>query len=192
MRPDLIALTVIGRTNLAADKPQDSRLEGEVLALFDQLRVPLLRYLSTFGLPIADGEEVIQESFLALVRHLQAGKPRENLPGWLFRVAHNLALKARQRDRRDLENRVSAGDPGFIMDSALNPEERAVDTQTRRNLRAVVEALPERDRQCLFLRAEGLRYRGIATVLNISAGSVSLSLARSLARLASVVERCKL
>lgn len=163
-----------------------------MLSLFDQLRDPLLRYLSTFGLLIPDAEEIIPEAFLALVRHLQAGKSREDLPGWLFRAAHNLALKARYRDRRDFENRASAGDAGFIADSAPNPEERAADTQSRLHLWAAVEALPERDRQCLFLRAEGLRYRGIANVLDISIGAVALSLARSLARLASVVERCKL
>lgn len=192
MGSDFIAGTGSGRWHAATDKPRDGRLEAEVLSLFDQLRDPLLRYLSTFGLLIPDAEEIIQEAFLALVRHLQAGKSRENLPGWLFRVAHNLALRARQRDRRDFENRASVGDSGFIADSAPNPEERAADTQSRLHLWAVVEALPERDRQCLFLRAEGLRYRGIADVLDISVGAVSLSLARSLARLASVVERCKL
>jgi RNA polymerase sigma-70 factor (ECF subfamily) len=191
MRSNFIAVTAsVGRC--ATDKPRDGGLEAEVLALFDQLRDPLLRYLSTFGLPVPDGEEIIQEAFLALVRHLQAGKSRENLPGWLFRVAHNLALKARHRDRRNFENRASSGGAGFIIDAAPNPEERAADTQNRRHLRAVVEALPQRDRQCLFLRAEGLRYRGIADVLNISVGAVSLSLSRSLARLASVIERCKL
>lgn len=192
MRSDVLALTGAGQARAKVDRPGDQRLEAEVLALFDQLRDPLLRYLSTFGLPIPDGEEIIQETFLALVRHLQAGKPRENLPGWLFRVAHNLALKARHRDRRDLENRAFGGDAGFIADAAPNPEERAADRQSRRHLWAVVEALSERDQQCLFLRAEGLRYRGIAGVLNISVGAVSLSLARSLSRLASVIERCKL
>jgi len=49
--------------------------------------------------------------------------------------------------------------------------------------------LPEQSRRCLFLRAEGLRYREIAQVLDMSLGAVSLSLARSLARIARAVER---
>jgi len=49
--------------------------------------------------------------------------------------------------------------------------------------------LPEEDRRCLVLRAEGLRYREIASVLEISLGSVALSLERSLTRLARVVQR---
>src|SRR5882724_8295409 len=78
-----------------------SRLEEEVVALFDELRDRLLRYLLSFGLTIPDGEEVIQEVFLSLFRHLQRGGPRDNLHGWLFRVAHNLALKRRYRTRKD-------------------------------------------------------------------------------------------
>jgi RNA polymerase sigma-70 factor (ECF subfamily) len=50
-------------------------------------------------------------------------------------------------------------------------------------LQAVLRALPEQDRCCLHLRAEGLRYREIASVLGISLGSVSIALARSLARM---------
>jgi RNA polymerase sigma-70 factor (ECF subfamily) len=50
-------------------------------------------------------------------------------------------------------------------------------------LLAVVHALPELDQGCLRLRAEGLRYREIASVLGMSLGAVSISLTRSLARL---------
>jgi DNA-directed RNA polymerase specialized sigma24 family protein len=51
------------------------------------------------------------------------------------------------------------------------------------------QALPEQNRWCLYLRAEGLRYREIAEVLDISLGSVSLCLERSLARIARAAER---
>jgi RNA polymerase sigma-70 factor (ECF subfamily) len=54
---------------------------------------------------------------------------------------------------------------------------------------AVVEALPDLDRRCLVLRAEGLRYREIAGVLDISLGAVSLSLGRSMARIARAIKR---
>jgi RNA polymerase sigma-70 factor (ECF subfamily) len=57
------------------------------------------------------------------------------------------------------------------------------EAQRRQKLQTVLRALPQQDRYCLCLRAEGLRYREIAQVLNISLGTVSMSLARSLARL---------
>jgi RNA polymerase sigma-70 factor (ECF subfamily) len=48
--------------------------------------------------------------------------------------------------------------------------------------------LPETERCCLYLRAEGLRYRQIAEVLEISLGGVSEMLGRTLARLSRVEE----
>lgn len=168
----------------AASSARRNRPEEEVVALFDQLRDPLLRYLSSLGLAFEDGEEVIQEVFLALFQHLQRGKPRDNLRGWLFRVAHNLALKRRYRTLRESGSRADlAREPG------PSPEEQVVNRQTERRLRAVVQALPEQDRRCLFLRAEGLRYREIAAILDMSLGAVSLSLGRSLARIARAAER---
>ena len=54
---------------------------------------------------------------------------------------------------------------------------------------SVVQALPEQSRWCLYLRAEGLRYREIAEVLGMSLGAVSLSLERSLALIARAAQR---
>jgi RNA polymerase sigma-70 factor (ECF subfamily) len=164
-----------------------SEIECEVIRLFDQFRNPLLRYVLSFGLSVHDAEEVTQDVFLALFRHLQHGKSRHNLRGWIFRVAHNLTLKQRAANKK-LQDALDA-DPSIVqakLDSTPSPEEQMASGQTLRRLRTVLRALPEQDRCCLALRAEGLRYREIAAALGVSLGSVSLSLSRSLARLGSV------
>ena len=162
-----------------------SDLEIEVTQFFDDLREPLLRYLSSFGLSMHDAEEIIQEAFLSLFLHLRAGKPRSNIRGWIFRVAQNLGLKRREKNHRAL--RIIANSDECPVESQLDvapdPEQQISSVQRRTRLLAVLNVLPEHDRQCLYLRAEGLRYREIAQVLDISLGSVALSLARSLARL---------
>ncbi len=186
---DLAAATVKD-TAPALDRRDDGgALEALLVALFDEHRDALLRYLSSLGLPFSDGEEVIQEVFLSLFAHLRAGKSRENLRGWVFRVAHNLGLKRRYRNRGDISVGTTAANGEWAIDPGANPEEAAVSSQMKERLLAVVQALPEQDRQCLFLRAEGLRYREIASVLDISLGAVSISLARSLARMTRIAER---
>ena len=165
-------------------------LEYEVIHLFDQLRDPLLRYALSFGLQAHDGDDIIQEVFLSLFRHLQLGRSRRNLRGWVFRVAHNLALKRRFANQK-LQQREEPG-AGFA-DIALDPtpsvEDQLVLNERRARLRAVLRALPEQDQQCLRLRAEGLKYREIAGVLEMSLGAVAISLTRSLARLERADER---
>ena len=145
----------------------------------------MLRYVLSLGLPAHDGEDIVQEVFLALFRHLRAGKPRDNLRGWIFRVGFNLALKRRTANGR-AEDATEFGD---WKHPDPNPEELAARNRTRARLWAVVRALPERDRCCLWLRAEGLRYREIAEALDISLGSVAMSLSRSLAKLSEAEER---
>jgi RNA polymerase sigma-70 factor (ECF subfamily) len=165
-------------------EPRGTALEEEVVALFDCLREPLLRYLASLGLPLADGEEIVQEVFLSLFQHLRRGGGRSHLRGWIFRVAHNLGLK-----RRGRMPRTSNFNWEWLPDPAPGPEEQFFQYETGRRMRAVLRALPELDRRCLILRAEGLRYREIAGTLAMSLGAVSISLARSLARITRATER---
>jgi RNA polymerase sigma-70 factor (ECF subfamily) len=168
----------------------ESMVEQKVIELFDELRVPLLRYLAGFPLTVQDSEDVNQEVFLALFQHLRIGKSHQNVRGWLFRTAHNLALKKHLRSRKDIEN---AGPlmavEERIADPGPSPEDQFAFNQTQQRLMSVVGAMPEQNRWCLYLRAEGLRYREIAEVLNISLGSVSLYLERSLAHIARAAQR---
>ena len=169
-----------------AGREPASPLVEEVVGLFDRLRDRLLRYVISLGLPVADGEDIVQEVFLSLFRHLQQGRSRRNLRAWTFRVAHNQALKRRTQTRANAQPLADEGAcwADLVPDPNPSPEDRMAASQRRRRVLAVVSALPEQDRRCLILRAEGLRYREIAEVLDISLGAVSLSLGRSLARLA--------
>ena len=148
----------------------------EVTKLFGEYRHPLFRYLLSLGLNPQDVEEIIQDVFLALFQHLKAGKPRDNLRGWIFRVGHNLGLKLRMRRPVlvEVDDRI---------DPLPNPEQQALQSQKQRRIDAVIGALPEQDRACLSLRAEGFRYREIAEILSISLGAVAQSLERSLGKL---------
>jgi RNA polymerase sigma-70 factor (ECF subfamily) len=174
----------ISARSAAAPSSQRPNLESEVVSLFDQLRNPLLRYVLSIGIRVQEAEEIVQDVFLSLYRHVRIGRSRSNLRGWVFRVAHNLALKQRESSRRQAGSPVGSGNVAErSCDPAPDPEEQMFRSERRKRLLAVLHALPEQDQACLYLRAEGLRYREIADVLDISLGSVSISLTRSLARL---------
>jgi RNA polymerase sigma-70 factor (ECF subfamily) len=157
---------------------------NRVVCLFDELSGHLLLYLLSFPLPRQDAEDIVQETFLALFQHLKSGRSRQNLRGWLFRVAHHLALKRRQANRRlhrpeNLDEILSTHpDPSEAADVALDMNQR------HRRFQGILKALPERDRLCIVLRADGMRYREIAQMVGISLGAVSLSVSRTLARMA--------
>jgi RNA polymerase sigma-70 factor (ECF subfamily) len=191
-RPRSLVLPFLGRLGHGErDSSRFTELEAEIIGLFDQMRGRILRYALSFGLPVSDAEEILQEAFLALYQHLLRGRSRDSLSAWLFRVTHNLSLK-----RRFVITRAAgplteeAGSKSILIaDPQPGPEDQFAFRQRQDRLRSVVDALPEMDRKCLYLRAEGLRYREIAEVLGISVGSVANSLVRSLARLSAANER---
>lgn len=164
--------------------------EAEVTSLFQEFRVRIVRYLVCLGLSIQDGEEIAQEVFLLLFQHLRLGKPRQNLRGWIFRVAHNLGLRKRIESRSRGEANEGWQSPCVqVHDPGPSPEEQVAFKQQQKRLLAILDALPAQDRACFYLRAEGLQYREIAHVLEMSLGSVSQSLARVVKRLSHVYHR---
>lgn len=179
----------LAATRPAADDSSSaaSAAGSRVLLLFDECAPGLRRYIQSFGLNAAATDDLLQEVFLALFRHLRLGRPATNLKGWVFQVAHNLALKQRQRawKRQRIE---AAWDPVLVeqvLNPALNPEESFADEERRRRLLAVLRRMPERDQRCIALRAEGLCYRDIGKTLGISLGSVAKSLVRAISKLAA-------
>jgi RNA polymerase sigma-70 factor (ECF subfamily) len=166
--------------NLAAD--------DLVIELFDQLQGRLLLYVRSFGLPTQDSEDVLQEAFLSLFKHLMHGRSRANLRGWLFRVCHNLALKRRSSIKLSGVG-CFAGYSADRKDSAPTPHDLLEFREEHTLYAAVLDALPEQDRCCLLLRAEGLKYREISALVGMSLGSVCTSISRSLARFTRAAER---
>jgi RNA polymerase sigma-70 factor (ECF subfamily) len=186
--------STLSLSSLATSRPaevlEQTAVQRDVLVLFDRFRDPLLRYVCACGIAVGEGEDVVQEVFLLLFRHLQQGGSTSNLQGWLFRVAHNLALKRRARLRREAVLVQRDLQPAYlVIDPEPDPELCLVDGERRHRLLSVLKALPERERLCLHLRHDGLRYRDIARVLGISLGAVAKLLARAIGRLERADER---
>lgn len=121
----------------------------------------------------ADAEDVLQETFLQLLRsapeRLKEGAI-EDEPAYLARIAWRLA--ARRRHRAPANN----GPPEGIQDppsNARTPEESALDSNLEAWLHGQIDALPPKLRQPLALAAMGeLTSPQIAAVLGIPEGSV--------------------
>jgi RNA polymerase sigma-70 factor (ECF subfamily) len=171
------------RATLDLPRTGSEAVHTDVLALFDEHGAGLHRYARSFGLGAETARDVVQEIFLSLFRHLSLGRPRHNLRGWLYRVAHNLSLKQRRTATRRKESALDEALVERLLDTAANPEERVAEDQRRERLRAVLRALPDRDRRCLYLRAEGLPYRDIGKALGMSLGAVANALTRATTRL---------
>ena len=67
------------------------------------------------------------------------------------------------------------------------PERELLAKEKFQQLRTAIRSLTETERECLLLRAEGLRYREIGEVLGIATSTVADSVGRAIRKLA---EKC--
>jgi len=168
------------------DRPrEDPKQEARqtTSAMFRELRDPLSRYLIYAGTPGADVEEIVQETFLKLYRHLAAGGSRTNLRGWVFRVAHNLASNERKRKRRTEPQDTEKQFGGVTADPAQSAEHQLLHEERMDRLQSALMRLPHSHRLCVHLRAEGLKYREIAAVLDVGVSTVADYLRQALEQL---------
>jgi RNA polymerase sigma-70 factor (ECF subfamily) len=159
--------------------------DREATILFGELRKPLLRYLACLGLSPDDAQDIVQDAFLSLHRHLAGGGPQENIRSWLFRVVHNQARNHQTSYHRRF------GDPldqaaGLLLDEAT-PERALLEKEKFERLAAAICTLAESERECLLLRANGLRYREIGEVLGLATSTVADTVDRAIRKLA---EKC--
>ena len=117
-----------------------------------------------------EAEDVVQETFLKLLVHLQAGGARANLRAWLFTVAANACRDRVKRSRRWLPW------PDHFEMPSMEPADDARDLAPAR---IAFRTLNARDRLLLGLRGQGLSYREIGQAAGIGETSVGKLLARA-------------
>jgi len=164
-----------------------SRLKSgacEVNTLYRELRGPLLRYLICLGLSHDEAQDVVQDTFLSLHRHLSTGGAQDNLRGWVFRVAHNQA-----RNRQGSYHRRFGAPLDIETDAMrddLTPEHVVLEKEKLLRLNEAIASLSDSERECLLLRSSGLRYREIGETLGIPTSTVGDTVERAIRKLTEI------
>jgi len=123
-------------------------------------------------------EDVTQEVFIRLYKHLDTLPNLEMLRPWLIRVALNLArntvrgnIRANTRDENYVKETV--GESIFSVESEY--EQKSEVSEINRALSKVKEPL----KSCLVLKQQGLSYREIAESLSLNESSIGTYVARA-------------
>lgn len=160
------------------------RHQEQVTRAYEDARGDVYRYLVTLGLPPPQAQEAAQEVFLRLYVSLERGDHIQNIRGWIFRVAHNLGLDLRGKPQPlPMEPELERA----LRDRAKSAEMNLIERERMDQIAGAWTGLSPQQRQCLHLRAEGLRYREIAEAMDISISSVREFLSRAVAKLRRAV-----
>jgi RNA polymerase sigma-70 factor (ECF subfamily) len=158
---------------------------SEVTALYCELRKPLQRYLVCLGLSNDEAQDVVQDAFLSLQRHLASGGTQANIRAWLFRVSHNHARNRQNSYHRRFGEGLDGEECSLV--EKVTPEHVVLEKEKFLRLAQAIRLLTESERECLLLRAGGLPYREIAEVLGIGTSTVGDTVERAIKKLA---EKC--
>ena len=154
--------------------------------LLGKYRAPVVHFVYRLVREPALAEELAQEVFLRVFRARRSYRPRAKFTTWLFRIATNVALNALRdgRMRRWGETSIDAEDTGpqVAQLSAPGPsaEQRLLEAERARQIRAAVESLPEKQRLAVLLhKYQDLDYAEIAPILGCSESALKSLLFRA-------------
>ena len=185
---DLLALPGATAVSRKAEYLEDTSLRRLVIQHYDQEHVAIRRYLLFLGVDRETAQEIVQESFLKLHEHLLGGGDRGNLRAWLYRVAHNLARNAQTAFRTSKTDSLpEATVTGELAAPAASVEDELLAAERTRRVREGMNRLSAAQRDCLVLRTQGLKYREIAEILNVSVSTVAENVQRGLEKLKDLV-----
>jgi RNA polymerase sigma-70 factor, ECF subfamily len=162
----------------------------------------------------ASCEEVVQDTWLAVIRGLDRFEGRSSLRTWVFHILTNLAKTRGVREARTtpLSAWESAEESGPVVDPdrfrgpddpypghwtsvgapsawPAGPEQAVLAAETRRVLAAALRQLPPRQQTVVTLRdVHGLSAEEVCDALDLSPGNERVLLHRGRARLRTVLE----
>lgn len=123
-----------------------------------------------------DALDVVQESFIHVMRGIQAFRSQSAFRTWLYRIVTHAALDYRRwRSHREAESldAETAVEPAATGPGQRTPQEEAADRDLHRAIDAALANISEKNRAALVLYAlEGMSYKEVANVLGISVGTV--------------------
>jgi len=168
---------------------------AEYARLVENYYQPIYRLaLKMLGNP-QDAEDILQETFIKVFKHINTFDERSSLSTWIYRIATNEALMFLRKKHPEFvsidqpaENEESEQEPIQVVDWCCLPENELMSNEAKTHLDQAVTSLLPGLRAVFVLRdIQGLSTRETAEVLGISEMAVKTRLSRARLRLREVL-----
>ena len=191
--------------------------EAAFIMLVKRHHASLLRLALVYSRNRAVAEEVVQDTWLGVLNHLDTFEPRASLKAWIFRILVNRAKTSAQREGRAIPfsagwdaqeegdepampaDRFQPDDPASARpgwwaspprDWGASPEEALLASETRSYLQSAIATLPASQREVITLRdIEGLPSAEVCNILGVTEINQRVLLHRARAKVRQAVER---
>src|SRR4051794_21935782 len=180
--------------------------EAVFAELVDAYSPGLLRMARMFVRDRAVAEEVVQETWIGVLRGINRFEGRSSLKTWIYRILMNTAKTRGQREARSVPFSAAAGaadgeasiDPDRFLGNGAwvlgpaewqTPEEELLDGEARDAILRAIEELPDQQRAVITMRdVEGFPADEVAEALGLSAGNERVLLHRARSKVRAAIE----
>jgi RNA polymerase sigma-70 factor, ECF subfamily len=184
--------------------------ESAFAELIDLYGATMLRVAQMYVRDRSTAEEVVQETWLAVLNGIDRFEERSSLKTWLFRILTNRAKTRGERDGRQVPFSSLAGaseddEPSVDPDRFLGPDspfpgawaappvpwpqDKLLERETLGVIEMAIHDLPEAQRQVILLRdVDGWTPMEVSDVLGITDGNQRVLLHRARSKVRSALE----
>ena len=164
-------------TSAAAAAPDRA---AELTALVNEYSGTLYRVAFSISRNTAEAEDMVQETFLRVLRHRDRLPEIRDARVWLIRITWNLVLDRKRRQKTRPENEDISELARVLPAKEMRADQAVIGAQRHARVLALIDELPAKERQALLLSAlEELSNAEIASVLGITESSVRSRLFRA-------------
>lgn len=151
-------------------------------SLFREYYYSLSRFTANITKSSSAAEDLVQDIFLKIWQNRREWNPQGTIKTYLYRASKNQAFNY-LKHLKIVNNWVEISKDSLI-NSSVNPEEEIIKREILTSVGDAVNKLPEKCKMIFLLhRHEGLSYREISEVLNISISTVETQMGRALKKI---------
>jgi RNA polymerase sigma-70 factor, ECF subfamily len=191
MQDDHLDRSIQREADMALLREIASYDQNAVSRLFAEYETTVSRYVchTVPDINEEDLQDVVQETFIGVLRSAKDYRGDSSLSTWILRIAHYKAIDALRR-RKVVEKReetienMSSDEVSFMGDASADVEDNVVNAQDVMLIRKALSQLPEDQKQAITLRyVVGMRVDDVAETMKVSRRKAELLITRGRAAL---------
>ncbi len=161
-----------------------------ITALVAEYSTTLYRVAYSVTRNAAEAEDIVQETFLRVLRHQNKLDEIRDARVWLVRIAWNLSLDRKRRSKTRPETEDIADLVRTLPATERRADEEVISLQEHARVLALIDQLPTKERQALLLSAlEELSTTEIAHVCSTTESSIRSRIFRARRELAGLLAK---
>ena len=161
------------------DTPQDILIQAQQgdMQAFEKIYAHCCDFVFNIAYKIThdyqDAEEVTQDVFLKIFKHLKGFRFQSSFNTWVYRIAVNTGINAYRKKSKNIRGQLQYDD-NIDSQGIAAPQKLHLDKQDTEGLiKSMLDMLNPRQRACIILRdIQGLSYEQISKVLKININTV--------------------